>query len=381
MSVEVGNSLIDSFLIAIREKRDFSTITEKDKLFCEKIYNDFKLAQKIETKEDIFSFYLMSELDELVLDIIKRNSSFLADEFGELLSCGYYNNLVLYFQEIYSLDLKKVKWIYSALKYIDNKCAMLSLTTDVSYIKSSELYETYREVNEDYYNRFNQLNETSRDLISNVNNTQTELNNLSEKLDKQEKKAVENNVTILGIFVGIVAVLFGGISFLNLLSGSLLTANPIKSFMFITTVAIILFNSILALFYFISKITGKEIVSTNKCWVDCLEINCKNKCKCCSQYHKLKGLVCTIAQKSKFAFWSNVVMGECLAFLFSLYLVINQEWFSPKVGKEINIPNVLLALIIPVVSLIVIGVLTKPCQHHYEIIKENNKNQNNQPKQ
>lgn len=376
----LNNEFLQSFIDAISEdERVFTSISKNDDVFCEKISYEFKEIGRIPSGEDIFSFHYICSLDELILNKLKNNSSLRMDEFETRLSINYYNLLKTFCYKKYEVDLDTIPWVLESLKYIDNKCELLNHSKFLTnqYADNAVLQSTSNLIGID--NRIKSVDNVLNDFVEDTENkidsisVQIKAQNdtykkQNKKIKKQEQKSIENNITILGIFVGIVAVLFGGISFVSLLSDKLLSANPIKSFMLITFMAIILFDSILALFYYISKVTDKNLISSNDCWTQCKYMNNKN-----DKYSKLKKpiyfvrrTVCTIAQKSKFAFWSNVVLVEFLLFLFILYLLINNGRFNGDTENGITFLNVFFAILLPAISSFTIAILARPCKCYYE---------------
>lgn len=381
----IKNSLLQRFLEAITEQnRIYDLITKKDMMFCELIFEHYDDALQINTKEDVFSFYYITELDNFVLRQINKNQAFCIDPLQNNLSEVYYNLLNNYYQKTYKENLDEILWIKETLVYIDNKCETFRYSNKFSKNYTDEVSSRFTENQKSNQDKLNNiLNEHEQKITNTKVELQDEINvfkeqlsieveNIDDLVKNQEKKSIENNITILGIFVGIVAVLFGGISFVSLLSDKLLSANPIKSFMLITFMAIILFDSILALFYYISKVTDKNLISSNNCWTQCKYMNNKN-----DKYSKLKKpiyfvrrAVCTIAQKSKFAFWSNVVLTEFLLFLFILYLLINNGRFNGDTKNGITFGNVIIALFVPTFSSLLIAYLARPCKCYYEYAKK-----------
>lgn len=382
----IKNSLLQKFLEAITEQnRIYDSVTEKDKEFCKLIFAKFDEALQINTKEDVFSFYYITELDNFVLRQINKNKAFCIDPLQNNLSDVYYNLLNNYFTNIYNKNLNEILWIKETLIYIDNKCEIFRYSNKFSKNYTDEVSSRFTENQRSNQMRLNNILNKNEQRISDTKeelhqefdafkqSLSKEVKNVDDLVKNQEKKSIENNITILGIFVGIVAVLFGGISFVSLLSDKLLSANPIKSFMLVAFMALILFDSILALFYYISKVTDKKLISSNDCWTRCKYMNNKNKSRC----YKLKEpfifvrrTVCTIAQKSKFAFWSNVVLAEFLLFLFILYLLINNGRFNGDTTNGITFCNVVIALLLPTFSSFGIAYLARPCECYYEYAKK-----------
>lgn len=369
------NTFLCAFVEALKQdNRDFGQTTELDENFLNLINNDFDSAKNIETKEDIFSFYFLCALDDFVSKKIRSENSFNIDEYGVLLTNKYYTLLKNKLLEIsnQSLNLDDIRWVFDSLNYIDNKCMILSFSKDRS------VEDSVKEVSENIaaLKLANQRINEMQIKLSNLNDNIKVLENTWEERDKkatklsndlkaeiaqQEKRSTETSITIVGIFVAIVTVLFGGISFINAgLSG--LEFKSIKLFLLIGVLGLILFDSILALFYFMSKLTNHPIVSKLDCW------------KSCPQKHrKFKRIFCSVAQKSKFAFWINFVLIDYILFLFILYIISNHGWFDLGTNNGISLLSVIISGIIPFALLIATFILTTPCDHYMKIIRSNTK--------
>lgn len=200
------------------------------------------------------------------------------------------------------------------------------------------------------------------------------------EIAQQEKKSTESSITILGIFVAVVTVLFGGISFAN--SGlDAINGYSIKLFMLIGVIAIIIFDSILSLFYFLSKITDKKIVSKNQCWNHCPSRNCKgcnnhDRCKCGVLqripnwfFRNIKKPICRAAQKSKFAFWVNVILINALLFLYTLYILTHNRILG---DSNISVLNSIISLIIPTLIIGFVFFVSQPCNKKNSCFKSKN---------
>lgn len=385
----IRNILLQNFLEAITEQnRIYASITEKDIMFCKMISENYNEALQINTKEDVFSFYYITELDNFVLRQINKNQAFCIDPLQNNLSEVYYNLLNNYYQSAHKGNLNEILWVKETLVYIDNKCETFRYSNKFSINYTDEVSSRFTENQKSSQNKLNNiLNEHEQKITNTKNELQNEISgfeknlsirvkNINDLVENQEKKSIENNITILGIFVGIVTILFGGISFVSLMSNELLSANPIKSFMLVTFMAIILFDSILALFYYISKVTNKRLVSYNNCWLHCKYMPCNND-RLINKFIKfVRRSICAIAQKSKFAFWSNVVLSEFLLFLFMLYLFTNHGWFNYDTQNGITFKNVIFSLLLPFISFLIILLLSRPCKRYYNCANQNSESVN-----
>ena len=123
--------------------------------------------------------------------------------------------------------------------------------------------------------------------------------------------------------------------------------------MFIGMISVILYDALLSLFYYLSKLTGKPIHNTDYCSF------------CCSK-NSLKKLICPIAHNYKFAFWSNVILGSFMLFLFNLYLLTNNHINIGFTSNGISFMNVFISMSIPVLIIILLLIFTRPCQEHID---------------
>ena len=404
----IDNKYLQSFIdIISEENRVFSVLNDNDKTFCKRLFENYSEVQKISSGEDIFSFHYIYLLDELIINKLKCNNSLCIDEFECKLSVDYYKLLKDYSNTLaennikepdkpanpsndtqpsnqtgttkpseYSdismteetFDLDNIPWVLETLKYIDIKCEMLSHASSLTNVYTddavSQNLKNLNEVNKKITDVNGYIDEIANNSAQKITEIEKQYNTLdnqiklqkksykkqNEKLKHQEQKATENYITILGIFVAIVTVLIAGVSFTGLVTKELLMANPIKSLMFIGMISIILYDALLSLFYYLSKLTGKPIHNTDYC---------------CSK-NSLKKLICPIAHNYKFAFWSNVILGLFMLFLFNLYLLTNNHINIGFTSNGISFMNVFISMSIPVLIIILLLIFTRPCQEHID---------------
>lgn len=319
----IDNKYLQSFIdIISEENRVFSVLNDNDKTFCKRLFENYSEVQKISSGEDIFSFHYIYLLDELIINKLKCNNSLCIDEFECKLSVDYYKLLKDYSNTLaennikepdkpanpsndtqpsnqtgttkpseYSdismteetFDLDNIPWVLETLKYIDIKCEMLSHASSLTNVYTddavSQNLKNLNEVNKKITDVNGYIDEIANNSAQKITEIEKQYNTLdnqiklqkksykkqNEKLKHQEQKATENYITILGIFVAIVTVLIAGVSFTGLVTKELLMANPIKSLMFIGMISIILYDALLSLFYYLSKLTGKPIHNTDYC--------------------------------------------------------------------------------------------------------------------
>lgn len=407
----IDNKYLQSFIdIISEENRVFSVLNDNDKTFCKRLFENYSEVQKISSGEDIFSFHYIYLLDELIINKLKCNNSLCIDEFECKLSVDYYKLLKDYSNTLaennikepdkpanpsndtqpsnqtgttkpseYSdismteetFDLDNIPWVLETLKYIDIKCEMLSHASSLTNVYTddavSQNLKNLNEVNKKITDVNGYIDEIANNSAQKITEIEKQYNTLdnqiklqkksykkqNEKLKHQEQKATENYITILGIFVAIVTVLIAGVSFTGLVTKELLMANPIKSLMFIGMISIILYDALLSLFYYLSKLTGKPIHNTDYCNF------------CCSK-NSLKKLICPIAHNYKFAFWSNVILGLFMLFLFNLYLLTNNHINIGFTSNGISFMNVFISMSIPVLIIILLLIFTRPCQERID---------------
>lgn len=172
-----------------------------------------------------------------------------------------------------------------------------------------------------------------------VNELDEKANKLKNELKTQSRKALESSITILGIFVGVAMVFFGGFAILDNTIEGLNATTPQRLIFVMLAFAMIMYNSVILLFFLISRITEKSIgckchryfpivdntkeeskdknrmkgsksnqtiCETTNCW------NCKNS-----------GPVpawCRIKRIYPYIYWGNVAIVAAMISLFILWL-------------------------------------------------------------
>lgn len=86
-------------------------------------------------------------------------------------------------------------------------------------------------------------------------NTQESTDKMKEEIDKQSEKAAESSITILGIFVGIVMVFFGGFTILENAIEGMQKASSYRLYFTMLLFGAIMYNVVILLFFLISRIT------------------------------------------------------------------------------------------------------------------------------
>lgn len=254
-NIPVQEQLLKAFIKAISvSDRSFQDCINEDKDLFKLLNDNYEMAKNISSNENIFSFYFISELNQIIANSLNKNHDYNINGYGVLLSKGYYGILKKEFSQNYNnKNLDEIKWIYSGLLYIDNTFSMLSNTSSITYNNANANIKSKIDLIDDSLKSFKNVNDKLSDLEEKVNSFKTTVDNYDKEQIKREsdrdKKAIELNIAIVGIFVAIVSVLFGGTSFLNSTISNL-DVKAQKLCILIGIVGLILFDSVFALFYF-----------------------------------------------------------------------------------------------------------------------------------
>lgn len=365
-NIPIQEQLLKAFIKAISvSDRSFQDCISEDKDLFKLLNDNYEVAKNISSNENIFSFYFISELNQIIANSLNKNHDYNINGYGVLLSKGYYGILKKEFSQNYNnKNLDEIKWIYSGLLYIDNTFSMLSNTSSITYNNANANIKSKIDLIDDSLKSFKNVNDKLSDLEEKVNSFKTTIDNYDKKQIKREsdrdKKAIELNIAIVGIFVAIVSVLFGGTSFLNSTISNL-DVKAQKLCILIGIVGLILFDSVFALFYFISRLIDKPIINKIECPTyspKCYE----NKKSVKFLFRQIKHRVYITYQKAKVVFWVNFVLMDAIIFMSILYLLTNNGVWVSQTSNGISIWNFAAALVVPIVLLCVCFKCTLPCK-------------------
>lgn len=182
--------------------------------------------------------------------------------------------------------------------------------------------------------KVNEVTFKIKDMESDINTT---FEKVKKKIKMQSQKAAESSITILGIFVCIVMVFFGGFSILENSITSMEKASSYRLYFTMIAFGGIMYNVVILLFFLISRITGKSI--SCKCGyfipiesvdtpenLPCLCNNCATK--------KRNKRICKMKNNLPYIYWGNLVIISGLLFIANLKLctysnisIIEKSWF------------------------------------------------------
>ena len=365
-NIPVQEQLLKAFIKAISvSDRSFQDCIREDQDLFKLLDDNYDLAKNISSNENIFSFYFIGELNQIIANNLNKNHDYNIDGYGVLLSKGYYNILRKEFSQNYhNRDLDEIKWVYSGLLYIDNTFSMLSNTSSITYNNANANIKSKIDLIDDSLKSFQNVNGKLSGLEEKVNSFKTTVDNYDKEQIKREsdrdKKAIELNIAIVEIFVAIVSVLFGGTSFLNSTISNL-DVKAQKLCILIGIVGLILFDSIFALFYFTSRLIDKPIINKIEC--PTYSPKCYENKKCVKfLFRQIKCRVYITYQKAKVVFWVNFVLMDAIIFMSILYLLTNNGVWVSQTSNGISIWNFAAALVVPIVLLCVCFKCTLPCK-------------------
>lgn len=376
----VVSKYVDDFINCLEAKMgNFDNITDLDKTFCKNIAYNYDEAKKIDSKSDLFSFYLINRLNGFIYTTIRVNNSFFIDENNGSLSIIYYENLKTEFEKIfykkfselysdYNKDgenhFEKIKWIKNILNYIDNQCSILKYTSDLSVDKTTLRIQQI-DANTAIVNRraidasikvdsisqnissataqAAEASKTAKKAISSATNAQNSAKNAKRSAEKAIKSANEitdkvkstiktadniipHMLTSLGIFVSIIiAVVAVYLSDLISISGNE-SSSPITQIDIlryaVSGQAII--NIIFVMLYIISRLTDKSILL--KCPTfkkdDAISKSANASCNHCKYKDK-----CKFPNK----LWKKSTYMVAINYIFIVgYIIIFDWWYIEK---------------------------------------------------
>lgn len=373
------------------EKRDSSILTSKDKEFFKNnkglIHKDYKPPQVNNLYKKVKKMCV--EYCTNLLMNVKKPFSFLEDKFID----NYVENVLSYLKnELFLNDDTITEYTTDKFPDLLKACLECIYEYSMEFELTAMYVRFFTPSKQDLEDTSGKLQEAQLNIealdnkaallenrsVSLKRNLSREKDSILNTLKSQESKSTTMSITILGIFVAVVTVLFGGLNFMSSTLESI--DNPtLKLFMLVGVIAIVLFDSVLSLFYFMSKLTDKPISSVcshkptcprkSSCKKCIKRATCKNPKKDCKWtktknffYRWIKRPICSVAQKSKFAFWVNVVIICALIFIYMLFLLTSNS----IVSSEIDFKTTSIALILPLVIIIFLYFVTqKNCEECY----------------
>ncbi len=353
---------IDIFNIALKAddngidlsylKENFSTVCS----FLKKVTDEEKnIYIYYDVISSVFLEWMYSELSDCQSS---DNPSLQETNFLEKINAEYFEViqgifLVLYLMVIGKIDLinkeedssSKIENLfpeafYEAIEYIITKLKLEKnlLEANRSHIVSGGAFRTATNKTVtnalDKYSKEkeSEINELTKKMISDINisgdiREKSLLNSISNKevalsrrIDKKgeelNRKAVETSMTVLGVFVGVVMVFFGGFAILENTISGINNVSVYRLYFTMLMFGLILFNVVIILFYLISRITERSIACM------CPK-NKTNECSNCKIAKRLK-FICRFKNTMPYVYWGNIAMISGLVFIFFL------KEFSPK---------------------------------------------------
>lgn len=180
------------------------------------------------------------------------------------------------------------------------------------------------------------------------------IENNKKTISDQGQKSLENSITILGIFVGVVMVFFGGFTILENTIGGMTTVTPYRLIFIMLLFGMVLFDVVVMLFYLVGKLTNKSIACQ---WCNYKKSTAKNssatknsdiakngsttettdtiQCSSCIKRNIFKKEIwnkglCRFVRKYPYIYWTNASAVTMLVFDFLMYAFQLRE--PPAVG-------------------------------------------------
>lgn len=171
----------------------------------------------------------------------------------------------------------------------------------------------------------NQVRKARKSFKKKAKKSTDKIRKIKKKIDKQSEKAAESSITILGIFVGIVMVFFGGFTILENAIEGMQKASPYRLYFTMLLFGSIMYNVVILLFFLVSRITEKPVTcrchrapgygSLSGDGEKVFREITRNDCFNCQYRVKNKGL-CRIKNTLPYVYWGNLVIIMGLSFMF-----------------------------------------------------------------
>lgn len=324
---------------------------------------------------------LFSTYDYMPCDSDQKSKSLIDKTLvalNDLYNNGYRNSYYIAFQVISDVLTNNKSYpdvIDAILHDLSIECESITLKhkKDISKLIDYLFLELsrYNSFNADLKNASEKATEL-QEMYDGFWNTTQQIDNDIYQTKSQMSDMIGKSVSILGIFTGIVMAFTGG---LTALTGAFESLNSNVSkyriFALFSIIGIILYNIIIILMFFISRVSGKDI-----------GISCKNNylsCNDCKKYNRKetvrKRIICQAINK-----YPHIILGE-LILIYILYIICitwlfsqrNKELFTTFFSYIANYPKThdiifIITLILPIiiVFLFIFIFFRKPYEENFD---------------
>lgn len=258
---------------------------------------------------------------------------------------------------------------YDLCEKNDDRQDLFEFTKECIYaIKNDDAYDRLvrqEEVIKSYEKKVAESESKFQTAIENIKtqelSIEESIENNKKTISDQGQKSLENSITILGIFVGVVMVFFGGFTILENTIGGMTTVTPYRLIFIMLLFGMVLFDVVVMLFYLVGKLTNKSIACQ---WCYYKKSTAKNsntaensdtaknvstaetidriQCSSCIKRNVFrKGIwnkgLCRFVRKYPYIYWTNASAVTMLVFDFLMYAFQPRE--SPAVG--VTCPQIL----------------------------------------
>lgn len=343
--------------------------------------NDEYRASKRKTSDDILKLLqeqtitkYLNIIDNLFKSWVYGMSSQMTTTIGEvahsdyILTDGYFDNLKAILEKdilLYVLDqmtedgiittnsttdeLKKI--LTEKAKVVLPQVTILLNTLHSSFenmeynitlmnFKALETVEKAREITV-LKNALQEIKRETSKFKVDIEKDSERIKEVSGEVKKQSQKAAESSITILGIFVGVVMVFFGGFSILENAITGMTTASPFRLYFTMLAFGAIMYDIVILLFFLISRIIEKSITC------ECIVHQNKNyanenrdyekdkstgssrvkdkpvKCMHCPYAPPKTKYLCRLRHTMPYAYWGNVGICSVLVLIVGLKYISN----------------------------------------------------------
>lgn len=153
--------------------------------------------------------------------------------------------------------------------------------------------------------RFNQQQNSVRDQVdihSKIVGFSASLENLQNKMDKEESKLSSYKldvVAVISLFSGVIIAFFGGLNYISAAISSVALSNVWKLALICVIAGFVIFNTLVSMLYLVSRIMGRSI------WTFCRKAKISGSCEQCE---KNCGAFRLVARRMPLVFWINFVL-------------------------------------------------------------------------
>lgn len=222
-------------------------------------------------------------------------------------------------------------------------------------VLNAQKIEKLSQLNDSITENISGIEKKIKDCDDKIKDDEEKVNEIDEKINKLSQENAQSSITILGIFVGIVMVFFGGFTILENTITSMANSTPYRLYFTMLAFGGIMYNVVVILFFLISRMINKPI--TCVCYKNNMSTPSTNDCFDCKSRKILIG-ACRIKHTLPYIYWGDFIIATGLAFIAGLKFFAN-----PENVLQLNLKQFLFASILPII-IIVFAYFLGRAKHH-----------------